>query len=71
MKRAIVNFLNRLSALDGILTSCGAFIESHEIGKIPISCEKEKIDRMSFSLSVPVVLCLQTQWTWVMQMRHE
>ena len=56
MESAIVNFLNDFSALDGILTACGAFRESDGIAKIPISCEKENIDRMSFSLSVHVAL---------------
>ena len=56
MKSAIVNFLNTFSALDGILISCGAFRENHAIAKIPISCEKENIDRMSFSLRVNVAL---------------
>ena len=63
MKTAIANFLNTFSALDGILTSCGAFGESHAIAKIPISCEKEniRVDRMSFSLSVHVAL-LKRDW---------
>ena len=38
------------------MTSCGAFRVSHAIANIPISCEKENIDRMSFSLSVHVAL---------------
>ena len=47
MKTAIVNFLNNFSALDGILTSCGAFRESHAIAKISISCEQEEIEHTS------------------------